>query len=75
VRVDGPLPDPGTPVLRGARDAGEMRSGVGGLGLALLRLEQLAPAAAEAAGPLRAGAAVLTPEPPAWLRPALAGAA
>jgi tRNA-modifying protein YgfZ len=74
VRVEGPLPDPGTPVLRGSRDAGEMRSSGDGLGLALLRLEQLALAAVEA-GPLRAGAAVLTPEPPVWLRPALPGAA
>ena len=42
VRVDGALPAPGTPVTRGGRDAGEMRSGTGNLALALLRLDQLA---------------------------------
>ena len=63
VRVDGPLPAPGTPVTRGGKDAGEVRSGAGHLALALLRLETLA------AGdePLLAGEAVLTPAPPPWL--------
>lgn len=63
VRVDGALPAPGTPVTRGGKDAGEMRSGSGNLALALLRLDQLA--ATEA--PLLAGDAVLTPAPPRWL--------
>ena len=63
VRVDGPLPASGTPVTRGGKDAGEMRSGAGNLGLALLRLDQLA--ATEEA--LLAGEAVLTPTPPRWL--------
>ena len=63
VRVDGALPAPGTPVTRGGRDAGEMRSGTGNLALALLRLDQLA----EGAEPLAAGDAVLTPAPPPWL--------
>ena len=63
VRVDGPLPASGTPVTRGGKDAGEMRSGAGNLGLALLRLDQLA--ATEEA--LLAGEAVLTPAPPRWL--------
>jgi folate-binding protein YgfZ len=63
VRVDGPLPAPGTPVTRGGRDAGEMRSGQGRMALALLRLEQLA--AGEE--PLLAGDAILTPAPPRWL--------
>ncbi|MFL5335218.1 MAG: YgfZ/GcvT domain-containing protein [Geminicoccaceae bacterium] len=63
VRVDGPLPAPGTPVTRGGRDAGEVRSGMDGLALALLRLDQLA--ASEE--PLRAGEAVLTPSPSGWL--------
>jgi folate-binding protein YgfZ len=65
VRVDGPLPDPGTPVTRGDKDAGEMRSGCDGIGLALLRLEQLAKPGPE---PLRAGGATLVPQPPSWLR-------
>ena len=62
VRVDGPLPAPGTPVTRGGKDAGEVRSGAGDLALALLRLDQLA-----TGEPLRAGDAVLTPAPPSWL--------
>lgn len=65
VRVDGPLPDPGTPVTRGDKDAGEMRSGCEGIGLALLRLEQLAKPGLE---PLHAGGATLVPMPPPWLR-------
>lgn len=67
VRTDGPAPPAGTPILRGEREAGEMRSSAGDLGLALLRLEQLAPAA-EQAGPLRAADTVLTPAPPSWLQ-------
>ncbi|MEK0083761.1 YgfZ/GcvT domain-containing protein [Benzoatithermus flavus] len=74
VRIEGPVPAPGTPVFRGGRDAGEMRSalqeagpGSGAIGLALLRLEQLGPDAA-ATGPLVAGDAVLIPAPPPWLQ-------
>jgi folate-binding protein YgfZ len=63
VRVDGALPAPGTPVTRGGRDAGEMRSGTGNLALALLRLDQLA----DSAEPLIAGDAVLALAPPPWL--------
>jgi hypothetical protein len=72
VRIHGPLPAVGTVVRRGEREAGEMRSsvpganGTDGIGLALLRLEQLTPMAA-ASGPLRAGEATLTPAPPLWL--------
>jgi len=60
VRVDGPLPAPGTPVLRGGVEAGTMRSGLGGLGLALLRLDAVGDA-------LACGGAVLHPAPPAWM--------
>ncbi|WP_202397047.1 CAF17-like 4Fe-4S cluster assembly/insertion protein YgfZ [Teichococcus coralli] len=63
VAVEGPLPAPGTPVLREGAEVGEMRSGhPQGLGLALLRL------------PLRegerltCGAAVLVPRVPGWMR-------
>ena len=48
VEVDGPLPAPGTPVMVGDKEAGEMRSGLDGLGLALLRLEYLDKPAAKA---------------------------
>lgn len=65
VQVAGALPPSGTPVTLGERDAGEVRSGVEGLALALLRLEQVAAAGAR---PLLAGEASLTPKPPAWLR-------
>jgi tRNA-modifying protein YgfZ len=64
VRVDGPLPAPGTPITRAGKDAGEVRSGAGDLALALLRLE---PMAAPSDEPLVAGEAALTPAPPPWL--------
>ena len=63
VRLDGPLPVPGTPVTRAGREAGEIRSGVDGLALALLRLDQLGANPA----PLLAGETKLTPAPPPWL--------
>jgi folate-binding protein YgfZ len=59
VEVDGPLPAPGTPVMAGDKEAGEMRSGLDGLGLALLRLEHLGDG-------LRCGESRLRPHRPAW---------
>ncbi|MGK9171153.1 folate-binding protein [Inquilinus limosus] len=41
VVLDGPAPEPGTPILRDGREAGELRSSRDGIGLALLRLEAL----------------------------------
>jgi folate-binding protein YgfZ len=64
VRIDGPIPPPQTPILAEGRDVGEMRSARDGRGLALLRLEAIG-----AGAPLAAGAATLTPAPPAWMRP------
>jgi folate-binding protein YgfZ len=61
VAVDGPLPPPGTPVMAGDQEAGEMRSGRDGVGLALLRLEAVA-----ASKPLTAAGAKLMPQKPAW---------
>ena len=61
VTVAGPLPTPGTPVLRGGAEAGTMRSAYGQTGLAVLRLEVLHEA-------LDCGGATLTPRVPAWLR-------
>ena len=61
VAIDGPLPPPGTPVMAGDQEAGEMRSGRDGVGLALLRLEAVA-----ASKPLTAAGAKLTPQKPAW---------
>jgi len=59
VEIDGPLPAPGTPVMAGDQEAGEMRSGADGLGLALLRLEHLD-------AELRCGDSRLKPRRPRW---------
>src|SRR5262249_37646125 len=59
VEIEGPLPAPGTPVMAGAKEAGEMRSGADGLGLALLRLEHLDDG-------LRCADSRLKPRRPAW---------
>ena len=64
VRVEGPLPPPGTPILLDGKEVGEVRSGVDGWALALLRLDALP--AIRAAGGVVVGAARLLPEPPAW---------
>lgn len=67
VRVEGPLPAPGTPILHDDREVGEMRSGLGDLGLAMLRLEALEDGAAGGA-PFTAGEARLTVRLPGWLK-------
>jgi folate-binding protein YgfZ len=61
VAVEGPLPPPGTPVMAGDQEAGEMRSGRDGIALALLRLEAIGDS-----NPLTANGAKLTPHKPAW---------
>ncbi|MGE0726075.1 MAG: folate-binding protein YgfZ [Alphaproteobacteria bacterium] len=61
VAIDGPTPPPGTPLTLDGQDAGEMRSAVDGLGLALVRLE-----AFQSGRPIEAGAARLTPARPDW---------
>ncbi len=63
VDVEGPLPEPGTPLMLGDKNAGEMRSGLDDRGLALIRLEHLA-------GPgvvMTAAGARLRPVLPDWL--------
>ncbi len=67
VDIDGPLPPPGAPVMLGDKQAGEMRSGQGVLGLALLRLE-LIDQAASSGEPLICAGATLTPVKPDWAR-------
>jgi len=62
VRVEGPLPPRDTPVMAGEAEIGEMKSGRGARGLALLRTEALD------GRKLRCGAAALAPEIPAWMR-------
>ncbi|MEE8188132.1 MAG: folate-binding protein [Kiloniellales bacterium] len=59
VEIDGPAPAPGTAVMAGNKDAGTIFSTADGLGLALLRLENLEDV-------LTAGEARLTPKKPAW---------
>lgn len=61
VRVEGPLPPPGTIVRSDGREVGEVRSGRDGRALALLRLDALDGA------PLEADGARLVPERPDWL--------
>jgi folate-binding protein YgfZ len=67
VAVEGPLPAPGTPVLSGEREVGQIRSGAGSLALALLRLDALKDADRDAAT-LTAGDAKVAPQKPAWAK-------
>lgn len=62
VRIDGPAPAAGTVVMADGKDAGEMRSGRDGSGLALLRLDAVADNR-----PMSADAATLTPLRPDWM--------
>jgi len=66
VHFEGQAPAPGTQVTLDGRDAGEMRSSCGEVGLALLRLDQVAKAA-ETGTPLKAGETALTPQRPEWM--------
>jgi folate-binding protein YgfZ len=65
VVIDGPAPAPGTIILLGADEAGEMRSSAGRVGLAMIRLEQFAAAQATGAA-MVAGSAKLHPMRPTW---------
>lgn len=62
VRIDGPTPAPGSPVLEDGADVGMMRSALGERGLALLRLGAIR------AERLRCGEATLVPEPARWMQ-------
>ncbi len=65
VTFEGPAPAPGAAITLDGAEAGEMRSSVGGTGLALIRLEQFAKASAGNAA-LVAGESRLHPSRPAW---------
>ncbi len=65
VRVEGPTPEPGTLIMHGEKEAGEMRSGRDGIALALIRFEVLAEAEASS-GKLIAGDSTIHPQKPAW---------
>ncbi len=67
VTVEGPLPEPGTVVMLGDQEAGEVRSGRGDRALALLRLEAVEEAA-NTGTPLTAGGAHLKPVKPRWAK-------
>ncbi|HXV24923.1 MAG TPA: folate-binding protein [Alphaproteobacteria bacterium] len=58
VRIEGPAPEPGTPILLDGEEAGVMRSSREEYGLALLRLEKVEQAKGR---PLAAGAARIRP--------------
>lgn len=64
VRVEGALPEPGTPVHRDGEEVGELRSGTGDRALAMLRLD----AARGNGSVLTAGDARIVPETPPWMR-------
>lgn len=65
VDIDGPLPAAGTPILCGGKEAGEMRSGHGARGLALMRLEYLDNPSLSGLDFIADGAR-LTPRKPDW---------
>ncbi len=64
VSIDGPLPEPGATILLDGKEAGEMRSGRGNLGIALMRLDALEKAAV--GGEFKSGRSVLMPQKPDW---------
>ncbi|TAN54751.1 MAG: folate-binding protein [Rhodospirillales bacterium] len=63
VRYEGAPPPPGAEIRQGAAEAGEMRSGIDGLGVAKIRLEALGKPE-----PLMADGKVLIPEVCAWMK-------
>lgn len=63
VDIEGPAPAPGAIITADGREAGEMRSSCGALGLALLRIEPV-----QAKRRLESDGAVLLPRLPDWLR-------
>ena len=62
VSIEGPMPAPGTPVMAGSEEAGEMHSAVDGMGLAMLRLEYLE----NGGNAFTAGPARVIPRKPSW---------
>ncbi|MGY8991442.1 MAG: CAF17-like 4Fe-4S cluster assembly/insertion protein YgfZ [Rhodospirillales bacterium] len=67
VLIDGSPPDSGTIIRWDDKDAGEMRSSIDGIGLALMRLEYLEKAK-QAGKPFIVGDAKLTPQIPEWIK-------
>lgn len=65
INIDGPIPAPGTPILAGDIEAGEIRSAFDGVGLALLRLDRIEKSESEGVE-LVAGTARIIPKKPEW---------
>ncbi|WP_282610559.1 folate-binding protein YgfZ [Pelagibius sp. Alg239-R121] len=65
VEISGPVPDPGTPLLRAGKEVGIMRSSVETRGLATIRLDAI-----KASDPLEmeAGTAKITARKPQWMQ-------
>jgi tRNA-modifying protein YgfZ len=61
VTIDGPMPAPGTPILRDGHEVGTMRSAHDHIGLANVRLEAID-------SPLQCGDSKLTPRKPDWMK-------
>lgn len=66
VKIDGPPPEEGTPILLGDTEVGEMRSHCGDEGLAMIRVEAFEQIVREG-GVLRAASTVLTARKPDWV--------
>lgn len=66
IAFEGEAPAPGTPVIAGPATLGDVRSGVAGRAIALLRLDR-ALEAIDAGTPLMAGDRTVRLDPPAWL--------
>lgn len=67
VGIEGDVPDFGTPIFYDGEEIGEMRTGMGEQGIALLKLEAVL-AAVKADSTLSAGETKLTPQHPPWLQ-------
>lgn len=65
LKADGALPEPGTAVMSGGSEVGEILSGYGAVGFALVRLDRLA----EAKAPLTADNMPVACISPEWLGP------
>ena len=61
VKIEGPMPAPGTPVSAGTEEVGEIRSSAEGVALAMLKLDALN-------APLSAAGAKLIPLKPDWVK-------
>ena len=63
IKIDGPAPDAGTPIMNGDKEAGIIRSVHGDHGLAMIRLERV-----EGDAELSAGDAKITVSVPDWVQ-------